>query len=120
MNVSLVVHPLQASILVVGAGYQAVQWACESGNPWGSFFLGGTRFDVKLGIPLKLKNGSKSVCFFFLFVFLSVWFGLGLCLWVCGLVGLVGLVGLFVCLVGWLVGLFVCSFVRLFVRSFVR
>jgi len=25
----------EASVLVVGAGYQAVQWACELGNPGG-------------------------------------------------------------------------------------
>ena len=72
---------MQASILVVGAGYQAVQWACESGIPLGRFFWkwkrGGESFSICfcLGM-LKLKSGSKfvlfslfclSVCFSFFF-----------------------------------------------------
>lgn len=40
-------------------------WVGESP---GEIFFGGTRFDVKLGIPLKLKNGSISLFSWF------VWF----------------------------------------------
>ena len=51
---------MQASILVVGAGYQAVQWACESGI-LDIFLLGRRRESSKLLLVLKLKSGSRFV-----------------------------------------------------------